>query len=51
LKTCISTVAWNPLENNTVAFSDVRGQIGLLENAVPSAQAAEKKASVFAQYL
>ncbi|XP_078484229.1 WD repeat and HMG-box DNA binding protein 1 [Ciona intestinalis] len=36
LKSCISSIAWNPQQNNCVAFSDTRGQIGVLEDVVES---------------
>nr|XP_039249146.1 WD repeat and HMG-box DNA-binding protein 1-like [Styela clava] len=36
LRTSICCLVWDPKENNTLAIADVRGQVGLLKNAVPS---------------
>uniref|UniRef100_H2YB75 Minichromosome loss protein Mcl1 middle region domain-containing protein n=1 Tax=Ciona savignyi TaxID=51511 RepID=H2YB75_CIOSA len=43
LKTCISSIVWNPQQNNCVAFSDTRGQVGLLEDVVPTEQPTKPK--------
>nr|CAB3267679.1 WD repeat and HMG-box DNA-binding protein 1-like [Phallusia mammillata] len=41
-KASICSIAWNPQENNSLAFSDVHGQIGVLDNVVLSEQPTKK---------
>ncbi|CAK8678263.1 unnamed protein product [Clavelina lepadiformis] len=44
LKSSICSVMWNPLENNSLAFSDSRGQVGVLENVILSEQSTKTSA-------